>query len=69
MSRCAVEQRQGGDIPRGAVKGILLLTMEKETEPVLDISNYNNNSDETDPGQHVIMYFSKKAGKSNNTHK
>ena len=35
MLRSAGEQRKGGEIPRGTVKGMLFLTMERETQAVL----------------------------------
>lgn len=62
MLRSAVEQRKGGDIPRGTVKGILFLTMETETQPMLHIptvTTIKTQADKTDPRQRVIMYISK----------
>lgn len=60
MLRSAVEQRKGGDIPRGAVRGIWFLTMETETQPMLHIptvTTIKTQTDKTDPRQHVIIYF------------
>lgn len=60
MLRSAVEQRKGGDIPRGTVEGILFLTIETETQPVLHISTVTTiktQTDKEDPRQQVICSF------------
>lgn len=59
MWRSGVEQRKGGDIPRGAVKGILFLTMETETQPVLHtstVTTIKTQTEKTDLRQLVVMY-------------
>lgn len=66
MLRSAVEQRKGGDIPPGTVKGILFLnclTMETETQAMLHIptvTTIKTQTDKTDPRQQVILYFFKR---------